>query len=160
MGYRYPGNHGIFTQRYLTGMQAKVGYHKRSYQKEDKEGIQGRFNVRRSEKYPANHRDYYRCQNYQGHNISQKEQNAVGDISQKSKGEEGENTGNEELCVYEKQNHKSPEEKEMVYPKLFAHHPKLDEGVKEHAFKAGPEMVKSVLPPSQANHGKEPKDIS
>jgi len=39
MGYRYPGNHSIFTQRYLTCMQAKVGYHKGSNQREDEEGI-------------------------------------------------------------------------------------------------------------------------
>jgi len=64
------------------------------------------------------------------------------------------------LRVNEKQKHKSPEEKEMVYPKLFAHHPKLDEGVKEHAFKAGPEMVKSVLPSPQADYGKESENIS
>jgi hypothetical protein len=141
-------------------MQAKVGYHKRSYQKKDKEGIQGRFYVRRPEKYPADHRDYYRCQNHQGHNISQKEQNAVGDSSQKSKGEERKDTGNEELCVDKNQNHKSPEKKEVVDSKLLAHHTKLNKGVKDHPSETRPEMVKSVLPPSQANHGKEPKDIS
>ena len=116
--------------------------------------------MRGAEKDSANHRDYYGHQNDKRHNISQKEQNAVGDISQKSKGEEGEDTSNEELCVYKKQNHKSPKKKEVIDSKLFAHHTKLNKGVKKHAFKAGPEMVKSVLPPSQANHGKEPKDIS
>jgi hypothetical protein len=64
------------------------------------------------------------------------------------------------LCVNEKQKHKSPEEKEVIDSELLAHHPKLDEGVKEHAFKAGPEMVKSVFPPPQADYGKESENIS
>ena len=35
----YPGDHSKFVQPYLTGVQAKVGYHKGGHQKKDEKGI-------------------------------------------------------------------------------------------------------------------------
>jgi hypothetical protein len=35
----HPRDHSNFTQPYLTGVQAKVGYHEGGHQKEDEKGI-------------------------------------------------------------------------------------------------------------------------
>jgi len=64
------------------------------------------------------------------------------------------------LCIDQCQNHKSPEEQKVIDPKLFAHYPKLDKGIEKHPFKTRPEMVEPVIPPSQADHGKESKNVS
>ena len=156
----HPGDQSKFVQPYFTGMQAKVGYHKGGHQKEDEKGIQGGFNVRGTEKDFADYGDHHACQNHQGHNIGHEEQDTVRYGSYKVKREAGEDAGNEKLCIDQRQNHKTPEEQKVVNPKLFANYPKLDKGIEKHPFKTRPEMVEPVVPPSQADHSKESKNVS
>jgi len=63
------------------------------------------------------------------------------------------------LGIDERQDHETPEEKKVIDPELFAHHPELNKGIQKHPLETSPEVVKPVFPISQANHGEEAENI-